>query len=352
MDRPFCLEKTKRFWWSVFLWWRCMVQDSIEQQHSSLEMNPWFKQAQESLYTSTICITSKQTTISTIPFSFFGYLFSEIHRCMISWGAFGGVCLVADQAVTATTAETMSFTGCSLVGSHKKHRHFFSHFFWVSFFLIGTFLKSWWFGNRKLHFGAFLFTKRSMVIMGFLCKSSRTWWDFHHFPAPHWRFFEDLIVDLAEVLETTYKAFIYVEDICRLMLSSFIAPFFCLLVMYGRYKWTWTPWRWQCLILSRMETALAMVSSALQLMCCPQPRLLRLWGISTKNGIFRGPEMHLFLSATFFVSLYWGDLADFCCWTPPKKKWKTWTYNSNNSERSNILMLSMSTYSGIEFWTS
>ena len=35
-----------------------------------------------------------------------------------------------------------------------------------------------------------------------------------------------------------------------------------------------------------------------------------------------------------------------------QKKWKTWTYNSNNSKRSNILMLSMSTYSGIEFWTS
>lgn len=65
--------------------------------------------------------------------------------------------------------------------------------------------------------------------------------------------------------------------------------------------------------------ALAMVSSALQLMCCPQPRLLRLWGISTKNGIFRGPEMHLFLSATFLSAPHWGDLADFCCWTPPKK---------------------------------
>lgn len=99
--RVFCgwtlLGEKEQFWWSVFLWWRCMVQDSIEQQHSSLETNPWFKQAQESLYTSNICIkkgytvihmyiksciTSKQTTISTIPFSCFGYLFSEIHMCL------------------------------------------------------------------------------------------------------------------------------------------------------------------------------------------------------------------------------------------------------------------------------
>ena len=44
---------------------------------------------------------------------------------------------MADQAVTATTAETMSFTGCSLVGSHKRHHFLFG----VSFFLLALFEK-------------------------------------------------------------------------------------------------------------------------------------------------------------------------------------------------------------------
>ena len=162
-------------------------------------------------------------------FHFFGYLFSEIHIVPISWGAYGGVCLVADQAVTATTAETMSFTGCSLVGSHSKtSSFFFSHFCLgvSSFFKLALFFKV---GGLEIEnfFLVHCFEKKSMVIMGFLCKSSRTWWISTIFSrTPGRRFFEDLFVDLTEVLETTYKAFIYVEAICPLMGWSFIAPFF------------------------------------------------------------------------------------------------------------------------------
>lgn len=88
------------------------------------------------IYTSKVASQANKQPYQPFHFLFYGYLFSEIHIVQISWGAYGGVCLVADQAVTATTAETMSFTGCSLVGSHKRHRHFFSSFFffvWVSF---------------------------------------------------------------------------------------------------------------------------------------------------------------------------------------------------------------------------
>ena len=140
------------------------------------------------------------------------------------------------------------------------------------------------------------------------------------------------------------------HDSCKIVLAlcSFFFPlhFKKVGIWQGMQVYLW-------LIPSRTEMALAMVSSAPQLMCCPQPRLLRRWGISTKNGIFRGPEMPVFLSATFVGAPHWGDgrLGWFLL-LDSTKKMKKWTYNSNNSKRSNILMLSMSTYSGIEFWTS
>ena len=67
---------------------------------------------------------------------------------------------MADQAVTATTAETMSFTGCSLVGSHKKHRHFFSHFFLGQFFFNWHFFKKLVVWKSKTSFWCISFHKK------------------------------------------------------------------------------------------------------------------------------------------------------------------------------------------------
>ena len=69
---------------------------------------------------------------------------------------------MADQAITATTAETMSFTGCSLVGSHSKtSSFFFSHFFGGSvFFFNWHFLKKLVVWKSKTSFGVFSFSKK------------------------------------------------------------------------------------------------------------------------------------------------------------------------------------------------
>lgn len=97
MDGLFCLEKKNNFDEAFFCgedgWHRILsnnntpvlrwIPDSNKRKRAHIHQAFASKKVIQlhiyTIYTSTICIRSKQTTISTIPFSCFGYLFSEIH---------------------------------------------------------------------------------------------------------------------------------------------------------------------------------------------------------------------------------------------------------------------------------
>lgn len=207
MDRLFLLGEKEQFWWSVFLlWWRCRyripsnnttpvlrwIPDSSKSKKAYIQYIKHLHQKR--LYSCTYILyyinnlhhkqTNNHINHSIFFFRISFFWDSQVHdqlRCF--WW-----CLPGGRS------------GCNRDNSRDYELYWLqfgwepqktSFFVWGQFFFIGTFWKSWRFGNRKLHFGAF-FWKRSMVIMGFLCKSSRTGWDFHHFfphprPKVFWR---------------------------------------------------------------------------------------------------------------------------------------------------------------------